>query len=59
VINCSGVHAEKLGGIEDSEVYPSRGQTVIVQLPRTYVNWAFLRHCAGSNTGRPGLYEFS
>lgn len=59
VINCSGVHAGTLGGVEDSEVYPARGQTVIVQSPQKYVNWGFLRHCAGSNTGRPSLCEFS
>uniref|UniRef100_A0A1D1XJ57 D-amino-acid oxidase n=1 Tax=Anthurium amnicola TaxID=1678845 RepID=A0A1D1XJ57_9ARAE len=53
VINCSGVHAGTLGGVEDSEVYPTRGQTVIIQLPRKYVNWSFLRHRPGSNTGRP------
>ena len=58
VINCSGVHAETLGGVEDSEVYPVRGQTVIVQLPRKYVNWAFLRHPPGCNTARPCLCEF-
>jgi len=58
VINCSGVHAGTLGGVEDPEVYPVRGQTVVVQLPRKYVNWAFLRHPPGSNTARPCLCEF-
>ncbi|GBB86078.1 hypothetical protein RclHR1_12520007 [Rhizophagus clarus] len=51
VINCSGIHARTLGGVEDPEVYPSRGQTVIVQLP--HVNWTFLRHYAESNIGMP------
>ncbi|PKC16242.1 hypothetical protein RhiirA5_407293 [Rhizophagus irregularis] len=49
VINCSGIHAGTLGCVEDPEVYPARGQTVIVQLPQEYVNWAFFRHCAGSS----------
>ncbi|CAB4424576.1 unnamed protein product [Rhizophagus irregularis] len=49
VINCSGIHAGTLGCVEDPEVYPARGQTVIVQLPQDYVNWAFFRHCAGSS----------
>jgi len=53
VINCSGVHAGTLGGVEDPEVYPTGGQTVIARLPRKYVNWAFLRHPPGSCTGRP------
>lgn len=57
VINCSGVHARTLGGVEDPEVYPVRGQTVIVQLPQNYVNWTFLRHPSGSNTARPCLCE--
>ncbi|RGB27373.1 hypothetical protein C1646_769193 [Rhizophagus diaphanus] len=52
VINCSGIHAGTLGGVEDPEVYPARGQTVIVQLPQEYVNWAFSRYCAGSNNTR-------
>jgi D-amino-acid oxidase len=58
VINCSGVHAETLGGVEDPEVYPVRGQTVVVQLPQKYVNWAFLKHPLESNTARPCLCEF-
>ncbi|RIA90822.1 hypothetical protein C1645_769041 [Glomus cerebriforme] len=53
VINCSGVHARTLGGVEDPDVYPVRGQIVIVQLPRTYVNWAFLRHSCGNHTIKP------
>jgi hypothetical protein len=58
VFNCSGVHARTLGGVEDPDVYPIGGQTVIVQLPRKYVNWSFLRHPPGSNTARPGLCEY-
>src|SRR6266513_4885294 len=58
VINCTGVHARKLGGVEDLEVYPARGQTVVVQLPQKYVNWAFLRHPSGSNTARPCTSDF-
>ncbi|KAI9665532.1 MAG: hypothetical protein M1831_001674 [Alyxoria varia] len=31
VVNCTGISAGKLGGVEDSEVVPARGQTVIVR----------------------------
>ncbi|HJT84636.1 MAG TPA: hypothetical protein VJ697_09145 [Nitrososphaeraceae archaeon] len=53
VINCTGVHARTFGGVEDEEVYPTGGQLVIMQLPRTHLNWAFLKHPAFSNNGRP------
>ncbi|CAG8622916.1 15604_t:CDS:10 [Funneliformis mosseae] len=46
VINCSGIHARTLGGVEDPNVYAARGQTVIVQLPRSYMNWAFFKRAA-------------
>jgi D-amino-acid oxidase len=55
VINCSGIHARTLGGVEDSDVYPARGQIVIVQLPQKHVNYTFIKHSPRSNTGTPGL----
>jgi len=58
VINCTGIHARTLGGVEDLDVYPVRGQTVIVQLPQTYVNWAFLKHSPGNINGKPSLCDF-
>jgi D-amino-acid oxidase len=33
VINCTGLGARFLGGVQDSAVYPTRGQTVIVKAP--------------------------
>ncbi|KAL0576846.1 hypothetical protein V5O48_005143 [Marasmius crinis-equi] len=33
VVVCTGIGARNLGGIEDKEVYPIRGQTVIVRAP--------------------------
>ncbi|CAG8817171.1 26853_t:CDS:2, partial [Gigaspora margarita] len=44
VINCSGIHARTLGGVENDDVYAARGQIVIVQLPRSYINWMFERY---------------
>ncbi|PKY26443.1 nucleotide-binding domain-containing protein [Rhizophagus irregularis] len=43
VVNCSGIHARTLGGVEDSDVFPVRDQTVIAQLPQSYMNWAFFK----------------
>jgi hypothetical protein len=31
VINCTGLLASKLGGVEDKSVVPARGQTVLVR----------------------------
>ncbi|CAG8489159.1 4505_t:CDS:2, partial [Acaulospora colombiana] len=33
VVNCTGIGARTLGGIEDKAVFPTRGQTVIVWAP--------------------------
>lgn len=33
VVVCTGIGARFLGGVEDSEVFPIRGQTVIVRAP--------------------------
>ncbi|KAJ3290244.1 hypothetical protein HK104_006892 [Borealophlyctis nickersoniae] len=34
VVNCTGVGARVLGGLEDQNVYPTRGQTVVVRAPK-------------------------
>ncbi|KAI9223220.1 FAD dependent oxidoreductase [Blastocladiella britannica] len=34
VVNCTGLGAMTLGGVEDKDVYPTRGQTVIVRAPQ-------------------------
>ncbi|CAG8640175.1 19260_t:CDS:2, partial [Gigaspora margarita] len=57
VINCSGIHSRTLGGVEDTNVYAAKGQTVVVQLPRSHVNWTFERYSAGSP--EPDLEETS
>ncbi|CAG8446043.1 4011_t:CDS:2, partial [Cetraspora pellucida] len=44
VINCSGIHSRTLGGVEDTNVYAAKGQTVVVQLPRSQINWTFERY---------------
>ena len=31
IVNCSGLSAGKLGGVEDGNVVPGRGQTVLVR----------------------------
>ena len=31
IVNCTGVLACKLGGVEDKNVYPTRGQTILVR----------------------------
>ncbi|KAI0037134.1 nucleotide-binding domain-containing protein [Vararia minispora EC-137] len=33
IVNCTGLGARCLGGVEDSEMYPQRGQTVIIYAP--------------------------
>jgi hypothetical protein len=33
VINCTGLGARFLGGVHDGAVYPTRGQTVVVNAP--------------------------
>ncbi|CAG8530185.1 1922_t:CDS:2 [Paraglomus occultum] len=33
VVNCTGIRARTLGGIEDQTVYPTRGQTILVWAP--------------------------
>ena len=43
VVNCSGIHVRTLGGVKDSDVFATRGQTVIAQLPQSYINWAIFK----------------
>ncbi|PGH26931.1 hypothetical protein AJ80_01312 [Polytolypa hystricis UAMH7299] len=31
VVNCTGISARKIGGVEDSKVFPARGQIVVVR----------------------------
>ncbi|CAG8719873.1 8400_t:CDS:10, partial [Gigaspora rosea] len=43
IINCSGLGSKTLGGVQDQDVYPASGQTVLVQLPIGHVNWTCIR----------------
>ncbi|RIB19684.1 hypothetical protein C2G38_2082512 [Gigaspora rosea] len=47
VINCSGLGSKTLGGVQDQDVCPASGQTVLVQLPIGHVNWTFSRYAFG------------
>lgn len=38
VFNCTGIGARKLGGVEDTNVYPTRGQVVVVKAPHIKEN---------------------
>lgn len=38
VFNCTGIGARTLGGLEDSNVYPIRGQVVVVRAPNVNEN---------------------
>lgn len=38
VINCTGIGAHKLGGVNDSNVYPTRGQVVVIKAPHIQEN---------------------
>ncbi|UKZ74927.1 hypothetical protein TrVFT333_002597 [Trichoderma virens FT-333] len=42
VINCTGVAAKTLPGVEDAKCYPTRGQVVLVKAPRVKRN--IMRH---------------
>lgn len=33
VVNCTGLGARYLGGVDDDQVYPTRGQTVVAYAP--------------------------
>ncbi|CAG8746384.1 24543_t:CDS:10, partial [Racocetra persica] len=51
VVNCSGLGSRTLRGVQDHDVYPASGQTVLVQLPIGHVNWTFGRYAAGRSDG--------
>ncbi|CAG8659144.1 7639_t:CDS:2, partial [Dentiscutata heterogama] len=51
VVNCSGLGSRTLGGVQDKDIYPASGQTVLVQLPVGHVNWTFGRYAAGRTEG--------
>lgn len=38
VFNCTGIGAHKLGGVNDSSVYPTRGQVVVIKAPHIKEN---------------------
>lgn len=38
VFNCTGVGARELGGVEDTKVYPTRGQVVVIKAPHINEN---------------------
>lgn len=38
VFNCSGIGAHKLGGVNDLNVYPTRGQVVVIKAPHITEN---------------------
>lgn len=38
VFNCSGIGSHKLGGVLDSQVYPTRGQVVVIKAPHIKEN---------------------
>ncbi len=50
VINCSGLYARTLGGIQDSNVYPVRGCTVNAQFDKVFDKGFIRRHNNGAMT---------
>lgn len=42
VVNCTGIRAKTLGGVEDKAVYPTKGQTVSVWAP--HIKAAYMQH---------------
>lgn len=38
VFNCTGIGARKLGGVHDTNVYPTRGQVVVIKAPHIKEN---------------------
>ncbi|CAG8554183.1 6598_t:CDS:2 [Cetraspora pellucida] len=58
VINCSGLGSRNLGGVQDQDVYPASGQTVLVQLPIGHVNWTFLRYVATSAIRSSEIFNY-
>lgn len=41
VFNCTGIGAKRLGGVDDTAVYPTRGQVVVVKAPHITENVMF------------------
>ncbi|KXS21024.1 nucleotide-binding domain-containing protein [Gonapodya prolifera JEL478] len=39
VVNCAGMGARKLGGVEDQKIFPTRGQTVLIRAPGFNEQW--------------------
>lgn len=39
LVVCAGIGARFLGGVEDKDVYPIRGQTVVVRAPWVKLGW--------------------
>lgn len=54
VVNCTGLGARILGGVEDDAVYPARGQIVIIEAP--HVDFTFERYTGGDGLGKLGMY---
>ncbi|KAJ9065818.1 hypothetical protein DSO57_1015646 [Entomophthora muscae] len=42
VINCSGLGALTLGGLEDQAVFPTRGQTILIEAP--HIDYSLTKH---------------
>jgi hypothetical protein len=55
VFNCTGIAAKTLPGVEDADVFPTRGQVVLARAPR--IKSISMRHGKGYETyliPRPG-----
>ncbi|KAJ2915167.1 hypothetical protein MD484_g5249, partial [Candolleomyces efflorescens] len=50
VINCTGIGARFLGGVEDKKLYPLRGQTIIVRAPWVRSGKTFYKDRTGAFT---------
>lgn len=58
VFNCTGLGAKNIGGIEDKEVFPTRGQVVVIRAPN--INECRLHWAEDSSSymiSRPGTHE--
>ncbi|KAJ9361527.1 hypothetical protein DTO027B9_688 [Paecilomyces variotii] len=54
VFNCTGLGARTLGGVEDKNVYPAKGQTILIAEPKTPIQKMYIW-----DTSRFGNNEFS
>lgn len=50
IVNCTGLAARFLGGVNDADVYPTRGQTVLVWAPQVKMALSRYGWC-GANDG--------